>query len=337
MQIEKEVFKKSHPIKKKLKAFGFEKKEDHYVYCRNIMDGAFEVRFTIDEKGKADGKIFDNDFKEEYTNFRYDSQLTGYVSQVREAYISVLEEIRSSCYEEDPYLSHQALRIVNYIKKQYRDKPERLWRRYPDYQVFRNKANSKWYGILMNVDGTKVGLEQGEVEIIDVKLDPSLIEALKKEKGYHEAYHMNKSNWLSIILNDSVEDEIIFSLIDHSHSLVEVSETWIVPANPEYYDVIHCFDRNDTILWKQSAAIHPGDIVYMYVTAPYSAVLYKCMATETDIPYEYSDKNVRMSHVMKLKLLKRYARDRYPFAYLNSLGIKAIRGPRKLPDHIRFE
>ena len=337
MQIENEVFRKSHPVISKLKAFGFEKKEDRYVFRRNIMDDAFEVRLAIDGKGTAEGKIFDNDFGDEYTSFRYDYQATGYVSQVREAYIGLLEEIRKNCFKEDPYLSGQTSRIVNHIRKQYADKPEHLWKSYPDYQVFRSKTSGKWYGIIMNVDGKKVGLNKGEVEIIDVKLDPSMIEALKDRKGYHEAYHMNKQNWITVILNDSIEDEVIYSLIDYSHSQVEVSESWIIPANPEYYDVIHCFDKTDTVLWKQSSAIHPGDIVYMYVAAPYSAVLYKCMATETDIPYEYRDRNVRMSHVMRLKLIKKYARDRYPFAYLNSIGIRAIRGPRKLPKDVSFE
>ena len=188
------------------------------------MDGSFDAEIRIDEKGRTEGKIFDNDFGDEYTSFRYDYQTTGYVSQVKEAYISLLEDIRTNCFEEDPYLNVQTLRIVNYIRKQYKDRPEHLWKQYPDYQVFRSKVSGKWYGIIMNVDGSKVGLDKGEVEILNVKLDPSMVEALKDQKGFHEAYHMNKQSWITIVLNDSVDDEIIFSLIDDSYSRVEVSD-----------------------------------------------------------------------------------------------------------------
>lgn len=57
--------------------------------------------------------------------------------------------------------------------------------------------------------------------------------------------------------------------------------------------------------------------------------MYKCEAIEVDIPYEYKDKNLSMKYVMKIKLLERLDQKEYTFKYLNTLGIKAIRGPRK--------
>ena len=75
-------------------------------------------------------------------------------------------------------------------------------------------------------------------------------------------------------------------------------------------------------------------MIYLYVAEPYSSVLYKCIAEETDISYEYKDKVLLIRRVMKIRLLKRYPEGQYSFAYLNTLGIKMVRGPRRLTENI---
>ena len=329
MDIISDVFRKTRPDRKKLKKFGFMEEGDCLFYEREFADGAFLAKITVDENDAVTGKVIEKELDEEYVNIY--SQYGAFVNQVREGYISILEEIRDACFVKDDFLFPQTKRIVSHIKKQYGARPEFLWKKFPDYAVFREKGSGKWFAIVMNVDGSKVSLEKKkEYEIIDVRCDKKMIDALKDEKGFHEAYHMNKDSWLSIVLDESLDDEVIFSLIEQSHDVTDVSDHWIIPANPEYYDVVHCFDHSDSQLWKQSSDIHVGDIVYMYVASPYSAILYKCMAEETDIPYEYKDKKVSMNRVMRLRLLKRFDPKKYTFAYLNTLGIRAIRGPRRL-------
>lgn len=75
----------------------------------------------------------------------------------------------------------------------------------------------------------------------------------------------------------------------------------------------------------------------MYAAAPYSAILYKCRAVEVNIPFEYKDKTVSMSYVMKIKLLKRYKLDKFTFDKLNELGIKAIHESRKITKEVSKE
>ncbi len=63
-----------------------------------------------------------------------------------------------------------------------------------------------------------------------------------------------------------------------------------------------------------------------------SAILYKCRVTETDIPFEYADKNVKMKALMKLQLLRRYERTAFTFERLcDEFGVTAVRGPRGVP------
>ena len=73
----------------------------------------------------------------------------------------------------------------------------------------------------------------------------------------------------------------------------------------------------------------------MYVGAPVSAVLYKCKVMETNIPYQYQDRNLTIKALMKIQLLKRYAPEQFTFEVLKSeYGIFAVRGPRCIPDSL---
>lgn len=92
---------------------------------------------------------------------------------------------------------------------------------------------------------------------------------------------------------------------------------------------MNAFKDNDEIIWKQSTNINVGDIIYLYVTEPISAIIFKCEVTETDIPYNYNNDNLSIS-----KFIKQYDNDNYTYSYLNELGIKAIRGPRKIPNKL---
>ena len=56
---------------------------------------------------------------------------------------------------------------------------------------------------------------------------------------------------------------------------------------------------------------------------------------ETNIPYQYQDKNLTITALMKIRLLKRYAPDQFTFEVLKSeYGIFAVRGPRGVPNSL---
>ena len=152
--------------------------------------------------------------------------------------------------------------------------------------------------------------------------------------------HMNKLHWITVRLNGDVPEKNVYDLIDASFEataprrrkakvVMREAKEWIIPSNPKYYDVIAAFKASDTIDWKQGRGILRGDTVFLYVGAPVSAILYKCRVLETDIPYDYSDKNLTITALMKIKLLKQYEPDEFTFERLNDeFKIFAIRGPR---------
>ena len=235
-------------------------------------------------------------------------------------------------------------KVYQYVKKKYGNEPEYLWLRFPDYAVFRHEDNRKWYGLIMDVPRKYLGLPgEGRVDILNVKLDDLLLaDMLVQREGYLRGYHLNRGNWISILLDGTVPEEEIEDMIDLSYRATASSrkkqkirppKEWVVPANPKYYDIVHAFDQQEEIDWKQGAGIRTGDTVFMYVAAPVSAILYECVVTETDIPFTYADKNLSMTALMKIRLKRRYSPDQFTFERLNNeYGIFAVRGPRGIPN-----
>ncbi len=66
-------------------------------------------------------------------------------------------------------------------------------------------------------------------------------------------------------------------------------------------------------------------------------IRYQCKAIEVDIPYQYADENVRMSHVMRLQLLGTYDAKPIGMKLLKAHGVNAVRGPRSMPDSLIHE
>ena len=236
--------------------------------------------------------------------------------------------------------------VFEYIKKKYKTSPEYLWKRYPEYAVFRHADNSKWFALQAAVPGDKLGIDRDEpVQIINVKVDDIFFrDMLIKQEGIIPAYHMNKQHWITVLLDGSVKQEQVFDLIDASYMAtasakkkqkIRPPKEWIIPSNPKYYDIVHAFDETDEIDWKQGAGIKEGDTIFMYVGAPVSAILYKCKVTKTDIPYRYQDDNLTIKALMKIKLLKRYDPDKFTFGTLkDKYGIYAVRGPRGITNSL---
>lgn len=108
--------------------------------------------------------------------------------------------------------------ILEYVLKKYKTEPEYPWMSFPEYAVLRHSGNKKWYGIIMNVPREKLGLSgENIVDILDIKCDPLLIGSLVLEKGFLPAYHMNKGNWITVLLDGTVPAEDIFPLLDMSY------------------------------------------------------------------------------------------------------------------------
>lgn len=108
--------------------------------------------------------------------------------------------------------------VFNWCRQHYGTEPEYPWN---DWNaVLRHTDNQKWYGLIMEVSRDKLGLSgDGEVDILNVKSDPMLIGSYRTQKGFFAAYHMNKENWISILLDKPELDDAIKKLLTLSFEL----------------------------------------------------------------------------------------------------------------------
>ena len=119
-----------------------------------------------------------------------------------------------------PYKKPTTKKVIEYIKRKYGADPEYMWAKTPDNSIFRHADNKKWYAILMVIPKKTLGIPgTGNVEILNVKSDPTLIASLIDRKSYFPAYHMNKEYWITILMDGSVTDKNVFALIDISHKI----------------------------------------------------------------------------------------------------------------------
>ena len=120
--------------------------------------------------------------------------------------------------------------------------------------------------------------------------------------------------------------------------------SWIVPCNLAYYDVAGAFANLPCVTWKQTRKVCVGDIIYIYVGKPISAIKYKAQAVAVDqtvrnyddnafalIPAKYTDTD----KFMDLKLLQIYDDSVLPLALLHENGIKGnIMGARSIDSSV---
>lgn len=103
------------------------------------------------------------------------------------------------------------------IQNDYSTEPDHPWAEYPNYEVFRHGSNHKWFALIMDVPKSKLGL-QGDalLDVVNFKCDPTLIGSLLGEEGFFPAYHMSKTNWITVALDGSVHEDKIKLLLDMS-------------------------------------------------------------------------------------------------------------------------
>ena len=113
-------------------------------------------------------------------------------------------------------------RILQYAQVHLGAEPDHLWAKFPRYAVLRHSENAKWFAVFLEVPGTRLGLERPEsVDILDVKCGPLLAGSLLGIPGILPAYHMNKSNWVNLLLDGSLPEEEIIRLLEENGLLLK--------------------------------------------------------------------------------------------------------------------
>ena len=199
--------------------YGFIQEKNIYSYKTKIYDEQFEMYVTV-ENSKMTSKLFDLLNGDEYVLVDIQDSTGEFVGKVREEYENELKNIIEKCTIPNIFKSEQAKEIIKYVKDKYNDDLEYLWKKFPENVVWRNKKNKKWYGALLIISERKLEVESDKiVDIIDLRYSKDRIKEIIDNKKIFAGYHMNKDNWITIKLDDSIKTETIFELIDNSYNL----------------------------------------------------------------------------------------------------------------------
>lgn len=351
MSVELDVFRKKRVVFEHLVPFGFQKSQGGYDYVELILAGAFEVRVHVSADGQVSTQVLDTDLNEEYLAIHATQVMGNFVGQVRAAYLTVLERVAAACFESLPFLNPQTNRLAQYLQGTYGDTHDYPFEKYPEFSSYRYPQNHKWYALVMTVAREKLdlgdetwskeALEQN-VEIVNIKVKPKDLSRLLDLKGIYPAYHMSNKSWVSLVLDETISDDLLFSLVAHSRALVAGKslgslsgpDYWIIPANLKYYDIDAEFAANPIIHWTQKASIKTGDYVAIYITAPTRALRYLCRVLESDIPNTgYREEN-SIKKIMKIELLQTFSDSQFPVTVLKECGVTNIRGPRRMTKEL---
>ncbi|MBR4427275.1 MAG: MmcQ/YjbR family DNA-binding protein [Spirochaetales bacterium] len=221
--LEASVFKYKRFVPSLMEKYGFSRIDGHYVYETLFMNGAFKAKLTVFEDGSFFGEVVDMMNEEIYAHLRMETFDGPYVNSVRTAYIEVLSDIASKCCTDVLFYSDQANRITAWILKRYGVRPDFPWDEKPHKSsgVFRHTDSRKWFGLIMNLRLGQLlkNKDSTSVDVMNLKIDPYDGESLRTVPGIFEAYHMNHKSWISVVLNDTLDDRSVMILIESSFNL----------------------------------------------------------------------------------------------------------------------
>ncbi|MCG9883836.1 MmcQ/YjbR family DNA-binding protein [Streptococcus suis] len=297
--------------------FGFIFSDGRYTYREVFMEGQFEAVVEVDEAGQLSSYVWDCEMEEVYTAHLVTAPAGAFVGQVREAYQSILDRVEEACCVALPFTKDQSNRIAQLIKEQWGDLPDYPFAKLPTYGAFRHPNNNKWYALVSQIPRDKLdgSGSQEQLEIVNLKVDGREIAELLSQSGIFPAYHMSKKTWVSVLLDDTVEDQMVFDLLEKSRYLVgpksykaeQGPDYWVIPANPKVYDIDTEFAENKVVYCRVLGANLENH-------------------GESDIPTG--------KKLMQVELIAQLSDDVLPRARMMDLGVRAVRGPRRLTKEV---
>ena len=212
-----EIFNSYQFNKEKARDYGFVENGEVWIYSCQILQGDFSMTVSI-TPDNVSFQVFDQETGDLYPQVHMESMRGSFVASIREACLEILYQIRKACFDVQDFICPQTKRIMDKVQEKYGNQLEYLWEKSPDTAVLRHEGNQKWYAVLMRIPWDKLEKgREGLVEAVNLKHDQ--VAYLLSKKGIYPAFHMNKRYWLSLALDDSLQDEEVIELIERSWNL----------------------------------------------------------------------------------------------------------------------
>ena len=125
--------------------------------------------------------------------------------------------------------------------------------------------------------------------------------------------------------------------------MANYQETWVFPCNVKFFDFFKHFNDNRTVIWKRRGAVHNGDIVYIYVGAPYKEIRFKCHVVNESVDEATVEKNqyaipknaTGNEHYLELALDKTFESNTFPLADLKEHDLGQVQIPARASRRLK--
>lgn len=111
-----------------------------------------------------------------------------------------------------------------------------------------------------------------------------------------------------------------------------MKETWYIPCNISFCDVIGIIEKNGEVAWRRGALIHKDDIAYIYVGSPIGEMKYKCTVIDEDLSPEIMESHQYARRIddksnqkyMMLKAIHKFSEGELPLVTLKKHGLTQV-------------
>lgn len=192
----------------KLLQYGCSKEGVTYRCIRKLKAPDFYAVITY-EGQELHAEVYDAQLREPYTPFHVPGANGSFVSSIREEVEELLEDMVQQCIDGNPYRT----RILDYVAERYQSYPQFPWKSAPEHGTLKT-AKGKWYGVIMHIPYRSLGIDvDGMTDVCNLKNCPEFIQELIDYKCFYPAYHMNKTYWFTILLEQKLSWKQLQKLI----------------------------------------------------------------------------------------------------------------------------
>lgn len=113
------------------------------------------------------------------------------------------------------------VQILEIFKQNFNASPNYPFKKYPNFATFCNRKH-KWFALMMKLSAIKLNIKSND-EILVLNLKTDIAQILINHKQIYPAYHMNKTHWISVKIDDTLNKDFLIDLIDNSLKLSLIS------------------------------------------------------------------------------------------------------------------
>ncbi len=194
--------------------YGFIKQSKSYVYTQPLHQEEYQCQIQVfDHEITVD--VYDTYDHEQFLPFYVKHSQSAYVAEMKAEIDQLITDILSVCFVKCDIKQQ----LISFAQDMYHTIPVYPWENLSHCVL--KTAEQKWYAIFMNIPYKTLGVnKQGNIDIVNVKASPKLIEQLIDYDRYFPAYHMNKKYWLTIVLDKETDFEKTTKLLKQSYESV---------------------------------------------------------------------------------------------------------------------